>query len=249
MNTDELQWPRSVPGKMMSSDEVHVWRVFLDSPELEIESFLRILSVEELGRASRFHFEKDKKRFIVARGILRNILSHYLGICPQNILFEYTAQGKPSLASGGGEANLRFNLSHSNEVALYAISRCRNIGIDIERVQDDIAIDEISKKFYSHNEIGVLANINKNDRSRLFFQYWTRKEAILKGTGKGISFPMEQCDVSTISGRVLSPVILPGNNEESVCWYVQDLFPGHGYVAAIGADSDDCKILCWHYSL
>src|SRR5215203_3023895 len=116
MNTDELQWPRSIPGKMMSSHEVHVWRVFLDSPEFEIESLLRILSAEELGRVSRFHFEKDKKRFIVARGILRNILSHYLGICPQNILFEYTTQGKPSLASRPGETTLRFNLSHSDEV-------------------------------------------------------------------------------------------------------------------------------------
>src|SRR5688500_14553904 len=105
------------------------------------------------------------------------------------------------------------------------------------------------KKFYSHDEIRALEYTHKKDRSRLLFQYWTRKEALLKATGEGILFPMEQCDVSLITGSVLSPVILPDNNEESSCWYVQDLFPGNGYVAAIAVDNVDCNISCWHYSL
>jgi 4'-phosphopantetheinyl transferase len=249
MNTDESQWRRTIPDKLMLSNEVHVWHVLLDLPNFEIESLLRILSVDELERASKFHFEKDKKRFIASRGILRKILSHYLGVSPQMIRFEYTFYGKPVLASKSGEATLCFNLSHSNEFALYAVCQGKNIGIDIERVRDDVSVEQISQKFYSHNEISALENICKNDRFKLFFEYWTRKEALVKAIGKGISFPMEQCDVSLKTGSVLSSVIVHGNNVECSCWYVQDLFPSHGYVAAIAVDCSDCNISCFHYSL
>ena len=249
MHTDELQWGRTIPEKLMLSNEVHVWRVFLDSLEFEVESLLGILSVDELERAKRFHFERDKKRFIVSRGILRNILSYYLGISPQKIIFEYTSQGKPVIASKPGEVPYRFNLCHSGELALYAVSPGRNIGVDTERVRDDVSVDQVSQKFYSHDEISALENTYEKDRSRLFFQYWTRKEALLKATGEGISFPMDKCDVSLISGSVLSPVILSGNNEEGSRFYVQDLFPGNGYVAAIAIDNSNCNISCWHYSL
>ncbi len=249
MNTDQLQWRQTIPDKLMSSNEVHVWRVFLDLPEFEIKSLLEFLSVDELERANRFYFEKDKKRFIVSRGILRKILSHYLGISPQMIRFEYTIYGKPVLASKSGEATHCFNLSHSNEFALYAVSIGRNIGIDIERVRDDVSVEQISQKFYSHNEISALENIHKNNRVKLFFKYWTRKEALLKAIGKGLSFSMEQYDVSLMTGSVLSSVIVHGNNEECSCWYVKDLFPGHGYVAAIAVDCSECNISCFHYSL
>jgi len=249
MNTDESRWHRAIPEKLMLSNEVHVWRAFLDLPQFEMESLLEILSVDELERASRFHFERHKKRFIVSRGILRNILSHYIDIIPQKVFFEYSSQGKPVLAHKPGEATYHFNLSHSGEFALYAVSPESGVGIDIERIQDDISVDQISQKFYSHKEIHQLEIIHKNDRSELFFQYWTRKEALLKATGEGISFQMEQCDVSLIDGGVLSPIILPGNNEESSSWYVQDLSPGPGYVAAIAVESSNCTISCWHYCL
>ena len=250
MNTYGLEWHRAIPEKLMSPNDVHVWRVFLDSPKLEKQSLLAILSIDELERVRRFHFEKDKKRFIVSRGILRNILSHYQGISPQKILFEYTPYGKPVFASKSGEATHCFNLSHSGEFALYAVSPERRVGIDIERVRDDVSVDQISQKFYCHDEIIALEQIPKTDRTELFFQYWTRKEALLKAAGEGISFPMEQCDVSLIGAGVLSPIRLPCNtNEEGSRWYVKDLSPGHGYVAAIAVDGGDCNISCWHPSL
>lgn len=249
MNTDELQWCRTIPRELIYPNEVHVWRVFLDLTPLEIESLLEILSADELERVGRLRFERDQKRFIVARGILRKILGRYVKINPRNLCFEYTAHGKPVLATNAGYDTLRFNLSHSDAFALYAVTRDRNIGIDIERVRYDIDVEQIARGYFSQDEIRSLKRIHKNKRCEVFFKYWTRKEAFIKATGQGISFPMEQCDVSLISGGGLSPITLPNDNREDPCWYGQDLFPGPGYAAAIAVEGGDWDLSCWQYSL
>lgn len=249
MNTDELHWRRGIPGKLNWSNEIQVWLVCLDSITLQGESLLGILSADELARCGRFRFKRDQNRFITARGILRKILGCYLEKNPRELRFEYTAHGKPVLAANSGYDNLCFNLSHSDAFALYAVTRGRNIGIDIERVRDDVAVGPIARKFFSEGEISSLEGIHKNKRSELFFQYWTRKEAFLKAMGQGVSFPMEQLDVSLQSGRVLSPITLQGDNTESSFWYGQDLFPGRGYAAAIAVEGGDGDLSCWHYSV
>jgi 4'-phosphopantetheinyl transferase len=249
MNTDELNWTRSTPRELPGSNEVHVWRVFLDTTTCRHESLREILSADELARASRFRFEIDQNRFIAARGMLRQILGSYLGIEPYKLQFDYTSYGKPALASNEGHVTIRFNLSHSNGFALYGITRGRNIGIDIELVRDDIAAGPIAQRFFSKSEISSLERIHKNKRSGVFFQYWTRKEAFLKAKGEGISFPMEQCDVSLINGKVLSPVTFLGDQSEKSCWYGQDLFPGHGYAAAIVVEGSDWELSCWDYAV
>ena len=249
MNTDEIQWRQAVPGELINSNKVHVWRASLDVTTVELESLLGSLSVDELARAERFHFERDQKRFIAARGILRKILGSYLNKHPGKICFEYGAHGKPMLVHEAGDENICFNLSHSGSLALYAVTLRKKIGIDIENIRDDISIGQVAGQFFSQNEISSLEKIDINKRSGLFFQYWTRKEAFLKARGEGISFPMEQCDVSLISGGLLSPVTVQDNNTEISSLYVQDLFPGNGYAAAIAIEDSDCNISCLHYSL
>ena len=249
MNTDELEWRQAVPGKLINSNEVHVWRVFLDVTTVELENLLRFLSVDELARAERFVFEHDQKRFVTARGMLRKILGSYLNKHPGKICFEYGSHGKPMLADDPGDNNICFNLSHSGSLALYAITLRRKIGIDIENIRDDISVGQVARQFFSQNEVSSLEKIDISKRSRLFFQYWTRKEAFLKARGEGISFPMEQCDVSLISGGVLSPVTVQDNNREFSSLYVQDLFPRNGYAAAIAIEDSDCNISCLDYSI
>jgi len=153
------------------------------------------------------------------------------------------------LSTNPGCDTISFNLSHSGSFALYAITPDRNIGIDVERVRGDIDVDQIARRYFSQGEISSLERVHKNKRNTLFFQYWTRKEAFTKATGQGISFPMEQCDVSLIRGRTLSPITVLGDNRESPHWYGQDLFPGQGYVAAIAVDGGPCDLSCWHYSV
>ena len=248
MNKPEPQWQPAIPEKLIQSNQVHVWRVSLDLSELHRECLLGILSAAEVARSGRFYFEKDQNRFIAARGVLRQILGHYLGKKPQQLRFEYTAHGKPLLATDSGSDALCFNLSHSGAYALYAISPGRDIGIDIERIRSDVAVDQIVRSFFAPGEISSLEQVQEEKRNELFFQYWTRKEAFIKAIGEGVSFPMEQCDVSFINGMVFSPVTLPGKKRDSSRWFVQDLFPGPGYAAAIAVEGADCALSYWHYS-
>ena len=247
MNSGETQWLHAVPGKMMNADEVHVWRACLDVTTVEFEMLLSFLSDDETARAGRFHFEKDRKRFIAARGILRKMLGSYLNRPPGKICFEHSAHGKPMLAPGHSNDRICFNLSHSGSLALYAVTRNKNIGIDIESIRNDVSLERVAQQFFSQNEISWLGKVDISKRSELFFQYWTRKEAVLKAIGKGLSFPMEQCDVSLLNGKVWSPVILKDGNE-SPGLYVQDLFPSDGYVAAVAIEGSDCNLLCRDYS-
>jgi 4'-phosphopantetheinyl transferase len=249
INTDEWLWRPANSGEMIHSNEVHVWRVFLDSTIPQLESLQNILSNDELERAGRFHFERDKNRFVSARGMLRKILGSYLGMDPYELRFEYTFYGKPTLAIKTGYDTLRFNLSHSEAFALYAVTRDRNIGIDLEHIRHDASVDQIAQRFFSKGEICSLEKMPTIERTDAFFQYWTRKEAFTKAIGMGVSFPMEQCDVSLMSGNVLSPITLPEDTKESSRWYGRDLFPGPGYVAAIAVEGKDWDLSCWDGAL
>ncbi len=248
MSIDESQLRHAVPGKLISLSEVHVWRVFLDVTTVEFENLLGFLSVDELARSGRFHFERDQKRFISARGMLRKILGSYLNKHPGKICFVYSSHGKPMLTDNPGDDSICFNLSHSGAFALYAITLRKKIGIDIESIRDDVSVGQVAQQFYSKNEVSSLEKIDINKRPGLFFKYWTRKEAFLKALGKGISFPMEHCDVSLINGSILSPVTVRDNNSVISNLYVQDLFPGNGYAAAIAIEGCDVNISCLHYS-
>lgn len=246
MNEFDPQWRMTFAGKLMYPNQVHIWRASIDLDEHQMGNMLAILANDEVERAAHFHFERDKKRFIAARGILRHILAGYLGKSPCDLKFEYSAKAKPALATTSESKDLSFNLSHSNGFALYAVTSHRNIGIDIEHINDDVLAWEIARKFFSKTEISLLKAIDKNEMHELFFQYWTRKEAILKARGDGISFPMEKVEVSSISGSNFSQITLPGDESESMHLYVQDLFPWPGYAAAIAVEGGDCDLSYLH---
>jgi len=248
MNTEELKWRTAIPEELISAQEVHVWRASLDVSVLQYENLLGFLSADELERAGRFRFERDQKRFIVARGILRKILGRYLEKDPDKLLFEYTDHGKPKLANNAGNDTFRFNLSHSDAFALYGVTRGRSIGIDIEQIRDDVDVRQVARRFFSPGEIVSLERVNESNLQELFFQYWTRKEAFIKAMGEGISFPLEQCDVSSSSGKVLSPVILLNDGRKISSWNVQDIFPGSGYAAALSVEGDAWNLSHYNYT-
>ena len=248
MNIEKSAWPTAVPDGMISSNEVHIWRFYQEETNSQIETLQGILSPDELARSEKFHFEKDRKKFILTRGILRKLLGSYLGKNPQQIRFNYTSFGKPFLAIDSENNNLSFNLSHSGELVLYAITRNQKIGIDIEQIRDHTDVMAIAKRFFSPAEIGEMEKANEKNRTELFFTYWTRKEAFVKALGKGVSFPMERLDVSLLNK--FSPIIKStAENNETACLNVQDLLPGDGYLAAIATEVNDADISCWQFSL
>src|SRR6476660_2381439 len=138
---EELPWPH---------DDVHVWRRTLAWSEAAAHRLEQCLAPDERDKMERFRFEKDRRRYLVGRGLLRSLLGRYLDVAPQELRFETTAAGKPHLASGQGQ--LQFNLAHSGEYVLIAIANGRAVGIDVEEVRDDFDAGEIAAHFFSPDE-------------------------------------------------------------------------------------------------
>ena len=248
MKIEKTGWANAVPNGIISSNKVHIWRYYPEETNSQMETLQDTLSADELARSEKFHFEKDRKKFILTRGILRKLLGCYLNKNPQQIRFDYTSFGKPFLAIDSENSNISFNLTHSGEIVLYAISCNQELGIDVEQVRDHTDVMAIAKRFFSQREIGQMEKANEKNRTQLFFRYWTRKEAFVKALGKGVSFPMERLDVSLIN-KFLPIIKLPAENNETAYLNVKDLFPGDGYVAAIATEVNDPEISCWHYSV
>ena len=185
----------------------------LDQTQSQIQSFLHTLAADEQARAERFHFERDREHFIVARGVLRAILGRYLNRAPERLSFCYGAHGKPALAGEAGADAIRFNVSHSHGVALYAVTRGREVGIDLERIRFDLAVLEIAERFFSRREVATLRTLPTEAQRQAFFRCWTRKEAYIKARGEGLSLPLDQFDVSLAPGE---PAALLGTPTRSV---------------------------------
>jgi 4'-phosphopantetheinyl transferase len=233
----------------LSNAEVHVWRAVLDPPALWIERLQRTLSADEVQRAARFHFARDRRRFIVARGALRDILGRYLGVPPSALEFRYSVYGKPDLAGVADGQRLCFNLSHSYEMALFAITCDRDVGVDIEHLDRAIACEEVAERFFSARERATLRALPADVQHRAFFNCWTRKEAYIKAHGEGLSLPLDQFDVSLAPGEPVALLATHGDPQETLRWSLQALTPGPGYVAALAVEGQGWQLSCWQWSL
>jgi 4'-phosphopantetheinyl transferase len=235
----------------LPQDEVHVWRASLYQPQELFACLTHLLSVEERARADRFHFEADRKRCILARGVLRLLLGDCLGMPAEQLEFRYNEFGKPGLALSSLDHELRpsveFNVSHSGDLVLIALSRGRTLGVDIERMRMDVATEEIATRFFSPNECRDLATVAPDQRCEAFFACWTRKEAYLKARGDGLSLPLEQFDVSFLPGHDPRLIETRHDPAEAYRWTLHALEGGFGYKAALAVEGADWKLKCWEW--
>ncbi len=229
-------------------DEVHVWQATLNQIPSEIQTFFDSLAAAERARADRFYFDRDRAHFIVARGILRNILAYYVQRTPESLSFCDGSHGKPALAGAPDRCAIRFNLSHSDGIALYAITRDREVGIDLERIRFDLAVGEIAEHFFSRREVAALRMLRPEQQHQAFFRCWTRKEAYIKALGKGLSLPLDQFDVSLAPGEPAAILGTRPDPSEAGRWSLQELNPGSGYVAAVAAAGRDWQLVCRQWS-
>jgi 4'-phosphopantetheinyl transferase len=226
----------------LGANEVDVWRAELEVGPAELCRLRATLSPDELARAARFHFSRDQRRFIAGRGILRDVLARYLERSPVEIHFSYGAFGKPSLAPYCAGDGLRFNLSHSDNVALYAVARVREVGIDLERIEPGFTEDGIAEKFFSRKEVACLRSLPADTRPHAFFNCWTRKEAYVKARGAGLQIPLDSFDVSLAPGE--QAVFL---SEAEAGWSLQALTLDPDYVAAIAVEGNDWQLRLWQW--
>ena len=199
MADSNRKWLSSPVDLTLSQDEVHVWRADLDLPAARLQQLVQSLSADEQVRAERFYFEQHRQRFIAGRGILRILLGRYLSVEPQQLRFDYTSSGKPALAKTG-DSRLQFNLSHSQGLALYAVTRDRQIGIDLEQLRPTADVEQIAQRFFSAQEYAAIQSLPPDQKLEAFFRYWTCKEAYLKATGDGLS-QLERIEVEIIPGE------------------------------------------------
>ena len=231
----DTSWLHAPLPPAFPTGRVDVWRVRLDEPA-KAGSKASVLSPDEIARAGRFHFERDRIRFTRCRSALRGLLAGYLEIPATEIRFEYLTSGKPQLAREQNPNAVHFNVSHSSNMALIAVGSEHRLGVDVERIRGDVDTNSLAERFFSLRERAGLQVLPDHLRVPGFFACWTRKESFLKATGDGLSFPLEDFSVTTHPD--LDPQLeeIEGNTESGKQWFLADLNVADGYRATVALD-------------
>ena len=254
MTSPGHSWEPPPESPALAKDDVHVWMASLDRNPSELGSLRQTLAPDEQKRADRFRFEQHRDRFIVGRGVLRTILGRYLNQHPNQLRFQYTSYGKPTLATERGQNTpvsciLSFNLSHSHDLALYAVAQGREIGIDLEFIRTNINLLGIAKRFFSAQEYSQLQALPQSCQLQTFFDCWTRKEAFIKAKGEGFSLPLDQFDVSIAPGKPAALLRTKWNPDEAALWSLKSLRPAPGYAAALAVEGEHWHLQTWIFDL
>ena len=194
-----------------------------------------LLSDDERQRASRFAFDRDARRYIVARARLRQLLGVRLSVPPQSVAFVYGAHGKPGLARQFAHAGLCFNVSHCDDVAVYAFAHGRAVGIDVEAIRVVVDADVIAARLFARRENEAYQALDPREKPLGFFNCWTRKEAFIKAVGDGLSRPLDRFEVSLAPGEPAKLLRVENTPGDESGWSLDSLFPAPGYVAAVAS--------------
>jgi 4'-phosphopantetheinyl transferase len=225
----------------LDGDSVHLWLL----PLLQFPPTLTCLQSDEWTRARRFRFEQDQLRWIAARSMLRRLLATYLDQAADALRFVYTAYGKPSLAD---HPHVTFNLSHSGDYGLLAVTLNRQVGIDIERIRPDFADPSVASHFFSQAEQIALAAYAPIEYADAFFTCWTRKESYIKAQGEGLSHPLKDFDVSLLPDIEDALVATRPDTNEKHNWRIMPVQVPGQYAAAVTLERTNTNhnIACEH---
>lgn len=224
-------------------EDVHVWHVPLNQPLME-PAFFTTLSTDEQARATKFHVKDDRCRWVVCRGVLRALIGQHMDMEPSTVQFSYGACGKPALAATD---NFRFNVSHSQDVAVIAISWQREIGIDIEVVRHLDDAMQVAQRVFADEEVAAYTAVPNNLKLQAFFNCWTRKEAFIKAIGEGMSFPLKEFAVTLYPNESARLLHICGDHAAASMWQLRSLAPAPGFVGAVAAKGHEWRLSCWQW--
>lgn len=241
MGNFDQNWKTPPSPIQLSPNEIHLWRVDLTSSTIENSPKKDLLSDDEVARAKKFHFRRDREAFVRAREALRCILARYVPYPPNKIRFFYQPNGKPELVAAQNSIGLNFNLSHSGDFAIIGVTLGRRIGVDVERYRT-LEFLEIALRYFSSSESRQLTALPPNQLQNNFFACWTRKEAFLKALGEGIGVLLPH--VSVTVAQLESPKLIEfqGNADASLRWSLADTQMSEGYAAALAFESGPVTI-------
>jgi 4'-phosphopantetheinyl transferase len=249
MTVTKISWLLPPSKLKLSTNDVHVWRVRLNQTDGRVQQLQQYLSDDERLRAERFRFDRHCRRFIVSQGMLRLIIGDYTDMAPSRLQFYTGHRGKLYLMHSFGSDSLQFNLAHSKEIALYAFTCNREIGIDVEYVRDMPDAEKIAQTTFSPIENETLHSLPQYQRQEAFFNCWVRKEAYIKAIGDGLYHDLDRFDVSLAPGEPARLVSVEGSAEQASCWFMKSLTPEDGYVAALAVKGSDFCPSYWKYPL
>lgn len=240
-----MQWRSYKNFPELIDNQIHIWRAHLKQNSQQISELAELLNQQEQDRAERFKVEQARNNFIIARGTLRSLLAQYSRLDPKEIVFKQNNYGKLFLE----DDLLSFNISHSNDYALFIFAKNYQVGIDIEHVRDNFDFIAIAQKFFSPQEIIDLLATPKEQQLHAFFNCWSRKEAFIKGIGKGIFFALDKFAVeicTKTTGKLNLNIDVDKLSElEQTNWSLEALNPGNGYAGAFAVSGRDYEVSCY----
>lgn len=244
-----MSWKLGGPSGQIGEAETHVWRIKLDLVSVDPLDLQRVLALEEQSRADKFYREMDRRRYQVTRFALRDILSKYSLCEAEKIEFDYNQFGKPLVQ---GKENLRFNVSHAGEVSLIAVAQGREVGVDVEQVQevssdDPASLYRIAQRFFAPNEVRQLRQLPEAALVQAFFTCWTRKEAFIKAKGLGLAIPLDSFEVSFLPSARPELISFEADLVEKERWSFYALEPLPGYVGALVVEGKHLDLSCWDW--
>jgi 4'-phosphopantetheinyl transferase len=229
----------AIIGRHLPAGEVHLWETDLAVEGHRLAQLASYLDQDERDRATRFHFERHRRRFIAGRGVLRQILGSYLDVAPHAVRFGYTGNGKPYLLP---DSDLHFNVSHAAETLVVAVARDRQLGVDVEVLPLDAADDGVANLVFCAAERTALEALDATEYSRVFARLWTRKEAYIKADGRGMSLQLDHIDVGTLPEGILLYQPELKQWTPSSDWTLHTLGSSAHYVCSLAIEGTDCSV-------
>ena len=210
-------------------NEIHIYRSSLELTADKLIESESLLSPDELQKAYRYKFEKDRDHYIAGRAFLRRILGRYLNQSPDKISFSYSEKGKPYII----DSPVKFNLAHSGGKAVFAFAENAEVGIDIEYMRELPDALQIAKRFFSDEEVNEFMKVSDDEIKPAFFNCWTRKEAFIKAVGDGLSFPLKDFTVTILPG--VNPEIkwIKAKDDEVKEWSLVNIETDQNYVSSL----------------
>jgi 4'-phosphopantetheinyl transferase len=221
---------------------IDLWIIHLGSPALPVSKYLALLSDSEKTRMGQFHFDEDKWRYAAVHAGLRKILAGYLSIDPETIQFILNSYAKPALVDDQNPQQLQFNLSHSNGLALIAVSTIQPVGVDVERIKHLTNHLKLAERHFSPDEIDVLKQKDRSVSSAAFIQLWAGKEAFIKARGNGMSLPLNQFSLAKLISDPESPSCVVPDPGDGRHWWVSRLHLFDGYLGAVAVQGESGTI-------
>jgi len=242
-------WAHAPSSLSLEPGRIDLWRINLLQPEWVIDRCRRVLCSTELERFARFHFRRHRDRYVVRHGAVRCILAAYLCVPPPEVRFQAGGYGKPEIVDAKNHSKLKFNLSHSGDVALVAVTAGLRIGIDVERVRSDASCVGIAERYFCEGEIAKLKEFPADQQTEAFFDCWTRKEAYVKARGEGLSMPLDSFEVTFGARAPALVTVAAAKPDEIEFWGMYALQGIPGYKAAMVVEGRVHQIKYWDWDL